>query len=89
MQWEEIRRRYPRQWLLVEAIGAHSMEGRRIVDDLAVLETFGDPATAMKRYQEIHRWSPLRELYVLHSDRETLDIVEAHWLGLRTACPPS
>lgn len=85
MQWDDIRQRYPRQWLLVEATAAHSMEGRRILDDLAVVGTFKDGGTAMRRYQELHHERPQRELYVLHTDREELDIAEYNWLGIRTA----
>ena len=83
--WEEIRRQFPRQWLLVEAIAAHSSEGRRILDEIAVLEAFQEAGAALRRYQELHRRSPQRELYVVHTDRETLDITEVDWLGIRTA----
>lgn len=85
MQWEEIRRLYPSQWLLVEAIEAHSTAGRRVLDDLAIVSTFQDSGAAMKGYQDLHHRSPHRELYVLHTDREALDIAEINWLGLRTA----
>jgi len=83
--WEEIRRQFPRQWLLVEAIAAHSSEGRRVLDDIAVLDAFQEAGPAMKSYQEMHRRSPQRELYVVHTDREALDIAEIDWLGIRTA----
>ncbi|HEX5718036.1 MAG TPA: hypothetical protein VF179_17885 [Thermoanaerobaculia bacterium] len=83
--WEEIRRQFPRQWLLVEAIAAHSSEGKRTLDDIAVLEAFQEAGTALKSYQEMHHKSPRRELYVVHTDREALDIAEIDWLGIRTA----
>ena len=81
MKWEEIRRQYRQQWLLVEAIQARSKAGKRVLDDLAVLDTFPDSIVAMKRYAELHRQAPERELYVLHTDRSQLDIAERHWLG--------
>ena len=31
MQWQEIRKHHPQQWLLVEAIKAHSEVNKRIV----------------------------------------------------------
>lgn len=83
--WEEIRQQFPRQWLLVEAIAAHSSEGKRVLDDIAVLDAFPGAGAAMKSYQEAHRRSPQRELYVVHTDREVLDITEGDWLGIRTA----
>lgn len=85
MQWQEIRERYPHQWLLVEAIDARSSEGQRILEDLAVLETFPDGMSAMNGYRELHRRDPHRELYVLHTDREILEVTETHWLGIRLA----
>lgn len=85
MEWNEIRERYPRQWLLVEAIQAHSEGTSRVVEDLAVVQSFPDARAAMDGYKELHRRDPQRELYVLHTDRDRLDISEARWLGRRTA----
>jgi hypothetical protein len=85
MQWSEIRERFPHQWLLVEATEAHSTEGKRILDDMAVLQTFPDSIAAMQSYKDLHRRNPQREMYVLHTDREHLDIGEIFWFGLRTA----
>jgi hypothetical protein len=83
MQWSEIRRTYPRQWLLVEALFARSVAGKRIVEELAVVDLYPDGMAAMTGYKELHRWEPGRELYVVHTDRETLDIGELHWFGIR------
>jgi hypothetical protein len=83
MQWQEIRQHYPHQWLWVEAITAHSTSGKRILAQLAVLDTFPDSVPAMQHYTQLHRDAPERELYVFHTSRETLDIVERHWLGMR------
>jgi hypothetical protein len=83
MQWQEIRTRYPRQWLLVEALEARSESGNRILERLAVLDTFPDSASAMRSYARYHREAPERELYVFHTDRETLDLSERRWLGVR------
>jgi hypothetical protein len=85
MKWEEIRKHYPDQWLLVEALQAHSAEGRRILEDLAVVDVFDDSAQAMKSYAQLHRESPQRELYVFDSERESLEVKERSWLGIRVA----
>ena len=43
MKWAEIRQAYPQQWLIIEALEAHTTdEHRRILDRLAVLETCAD-----------------------------------------------
>jgi hypothetical protein len=76
MKWQEIRKYYPQQWLLVEAIKAHSEADKRILEQLAVVSTFPDSVTAMKSYVQLRREAPERELYVFHTSRETLDITE-------------
>lgn len=83
MQWQEIRNYYPHQWLLVEALKARSELGKRIVEQLAVVNTYPDAQAAMKEYAQLHHQAPERESYVLHSDRETLDVTERRWLGIR------
>lgn len=83
MNWEEIRARYPHEWLLVEAIEAHSESGKRILDKLVVIDVFTDSRQAMQGYKQLHRKGPNREFFVLHTDRESLDIEERRWLGLR------
>ena len=83
MKWQEIRTHYPQQWLLVEAIQARSEASKRILEQLAVVDTFSDSVTAMKSYQQLHRQAPERELYVFHTSRETLDVTERTWMGIR------
>jgi hypothetical protein len=83
MKWQEIRNHYPRQWLLVEAIKAHSEADKRILEQLAVVGAFADSVTAMRNYAQLHHEDPERELYVFHTSREILDITERRWLGIR------
>lgn len=83
MTWQHAREHYPEQWLLVEALQAHSKDNQWIVEDLAVIEAFDDSVAAMKRYRELHRQAPQRELLVFHTSRATLDIQERVYLGIR------
>lgn len=83
MQWESVRKHYPGQWVLVEAIKAHSEAGKRILEEMAVVNAFPDSPHAMQAYRQMRRQSPGRELFVLHTDRETLDIQERSWFGIR------
>jgi hypothetical protein len=85
MTWTDIRRRYPHQWLLVEALLAHSESGKRRVDELAVVDAFADSEAALRAYLRLHRDAPMRELYVVHSDREELEITERALPRLRIA----
>ena len=83
MKWQEIRDHYPQQWLLIEAIQARSEGNQRILDEISVIKTFLDSRVAMQSYTQLHHESPQRELYVVHTKREKLDITERRWLGVR------
>jgi hypothetical protein len=83
MVWQDIRQHYPQQWILIEALQAHSTANKRILEQLAVIDTFPDSIVAMHRYAQLHHESPQRELYVFHTSRERLDIPERQWLGVR------
>ena len=83
MNWEEVRTYYPNQWLLIEALEAHSEGGERILDKLAVVDVFPNSQEAMQSYARLHHQEPSRELYVLHTSRKTLDITERKWVGIR------
>ena len=85
MLWQEIRSRYPQRWLLVEAIEARSERGKRVLGRLAVVDEFPDSVPAMQAYARLHREAPERELYVFHTSRETLELPERRWLGIRPA----
>ncbi len=83
MKWQKIREQFPEQWLLLEATEAYSEGGRRIVEELSVVDFFPDSISAMRRYSQLHKEDPWCEYYVLHTDRKTLDIRERFWLGIR------
>lgn len=83
MKWEAVRQNYPNKWMLIEAIDAYSENGKRIVNELSLLDSYDDSKNALGVYKELHNKEPQRELYVAHSSKETLDITERRWLGIR------
>ncbi|GAG04642.1 unnamed protein product [marine sediment metagenome] len=84
MLWSEIRKAYLNQWLIIEALEAHTEpDNLRQLDRLAVIETCSDGSTAMQRYRHLHRQYPHREFYFVHTSRAELDIREQQWLGIR------
>ena len=85
MRWAEVRDHYPHQWLVVEAVEARSEPGKREIEELSVVDSFADGESALRAYLKLHRRAPDRELYVLHTDREELEIAERFWFGFRTA----
>ena len=76
MTWQQIRERYPNEWLLIEATKAHSQHGQRILESMVVLDTFPDGASAWKAYSEIHKSNTKRELFPVHTSKENLEIQE-------------
>lgn len=84
MLWPEIRKAYPRQWLIIEALEAHTESGnQRQLDDLAVVERCSDGSISMQRYRHLHQQYPHREFYFVHTSRAELTIIEEQWLGIR------
>jgi hypothetical protein len=84
MQWSEIRKAYPNQWLVVEALKAHTTsDNRRFLDKIAVVEHCNDGSAAMNSYRRTHQQYPAREFYFVHTSREELNIREQQWLGIR------
>ena len=84
MKWEDVRQAFPKQWILIEAMEAHTNEqSERILEEIAPLKKFCNSPEAMKAYQEIHREDPNRDLYVLHTSRKKPNIIEKKWVGVR------
>ncbi len=84
MLWPEVRRSYPSQWLIVEALEAQTMPGnRRQLGRIAVIESCPDGNTAFQRSRHLHQQDPACEFYFVHTSREELDIRERQWLGIR------
>ena len=84
MIWSEIRKAYPNQWLVIEAIVAHTTQSsQRELEKIAVIEICTDGITAMQRYRHLHSQFPEREFYFVNTSREELDIRERQWVGIR------
>lgn len=83
MRWPDVQAAYPNQWLVIEALEAHSEGDRRILDHIAVVEVCPDSVTAMQTYRQLHQQYPLREFYFVHTSRASLDIEERRWVGIR------
>jgi hypothetical protein len=51
MRWPNVQATYPNQWLVIEALEAHTEGNRRILDHIAVVEVCPDSVTAMQTYR--------------------------------------
>jgi len=83
MLWKEVKIAYPNQWVIIEAIDAHTEGENRIIDQITVVDTFHDNNKALLQYLKLHRKHRERELYVVHTSRPELDIIEQKWIGVR------
>lgn len=80
--WDEVRHRYPNRWVLVEALQAETIQHLRDIQSMRVLNTFEDFQSAWMDYLTYHRPQPKRELYVLHTKREHLNIEVVRSVGV-------
>jgi hypothetical protein len=83
MRWPEVRAAHPDQWLVIEALDAHSENDHRIFDRIAVIDVCQDGRATMKRYGELRRQYPHREFCFVHTSVVDLAIEERLWLGVR------
>ena len=84
MLWQEVKQAYPLQWVMIEAIDAISDGNRRIIKQVTVVDTFMDDSkNAYRKYIQLHKLHPERELYIVHTSRPELDIEDQKWVGVR------
>lgn len=84
MQWVDVKKAFPSQWVLIEAIEAKTVDSNRIVKNIAIIDTFADDSLkALKKYKELHNQNREKEYYVVHTDRPELDITVLKWTGVR------
>lgn len=83
MKWEEIAHLYPSRFVLVEAIKANSSNQLRQIEDMAMIQDFDSPQEAWHGYKDFHKRFPSRELYVFHTSRTDVEIVQEFFSGVR------
>lgn len=84
MQWSDIKKTYPNQWLVVEALDAYTSDNKtRHINNLAVVELCSDSLSALKTYRHLHQQHPDKEYYYIHTSRSELKVHERQWVGIR------
>lgn len=84
MRWSDVRENYKNKWIVFESLKAKSEEGKRIVEDLAVIAAFDNGSEALKNYSLWHKKDKSKEMYVYNTANESLDIEERVWVGVRS-----
>jgi len=84
MIWENVKKAYPSQWVLIEAINARTEGEKRIVEQMDVVSSFADDGdSAFQKYIELHKIHKEREYYIYHTSNEALNIGVKKWFGVR------
>lgn len=83
MKWGEITKLHPSRFVLVEAIKASSSNRVRQLEDMAVIQDYDKSEEAWTGYKEMHKLHPTRELYVFHTSRSDVEVVEEFFSGVR------
>ncbi|QUL53970.1 hypothetical protein KDC22_27100 [Paenibacillus tritici] len=83
MKWGEITKLYPSRFVLVEAIKASSNNRVRYLEDMAVIQDYNNSQEAWSGYKKLHKLHPNRELYVFHTSRTDVEVVEELFSGVR------
>jgi hypothetical protein len=84
MRWEEVKERFPNEWVVLEATKAHSTNGNRYIEEVVVIDRFDDSTSAMRRYSELHKQEPHREYCFFHTSRPAL-VARERYVGVRGA----
>lgn len=75
MKWQDVRELFPDKWVLIEAIEAYTTEDRkRIVEQLSIISAATDFFEVMAMYKQINKHAPQRELFVVHTQNEEVEI---------------
>ena len=84
MNWNQVKESHPNQWVVVEALEAHTTpDSIRHIESVSIIDVADDGADAMTKYRKLHLKNPSREYYFLHTKMDSLDIEEHKWLGVR------
>ena len=82
--WEDVKKNYPEQWVLIEAVNARTENDKRIVEEMGVIDSFdNDGDKAFEKYTELHKLHKEREYYIYHTTNDELKIGIKKWLGVR------
>ncbi len=76
MRWPDFRKMHPDAWVIVEVVAADRDSAPRSLEVIAVVEVCGDAESTYRRYRELRRADPLRELCFLHTGWEGGELEE-------------
>ena len=82
MRWQEVQERFPNEWVVLEAVKAHSHNGYRYIEEVVIIDIFENSLEAMNRYEELRKGQPQREYCFFHTSRKNL-VARERYVGIR------
>lgn len=67
LRWPDFRQLHPDAWVIVEVVAARADVSHRSLERITVLEVCRDAESTVRRYRELRRAAPERELCFLHT----------------------
>lgn len=67
LRWPDYRQLNPDAWVIVEVVAARADVSHRSLERITVLEVCLDAESTVRRYRELRRAAPERELCFLHT----------------------
>lgn len=83
MKWSEVREHFPERCVLVEALKSETRGKERIIEEMSVINDFGNGNAAWKVYKKLHAENQYRELYIFHTNNEEIKVIEQPYTGVR------
>ncbi|WP_047983765.1 hypothetical protein [Ornithinibacillus californiensis] len=78
MKWEEVRRLFPNQYLKLRILDSYQEDGRRIVTEVALINTISDPKIATRELLQANG-----NVIVYHTGNEEIYIDVREPIGFR------
>lgn len=83
MRWSEVRQHYPQRCVLVEALKSETKGKERFIEEMSVIDDFENGNAAWQEYKKLHVENQGRELYIFHTNKEEIKVIEQPYIGVR------
>ena len=78
MQWSEVRKQYPNKFIKFEVLDYHTIDNKRVVDEVSIIKVIEDSKEAM---QEFSNCKEGQFVYNTRHEKVVIDVVKH--IGIR------
>lgn len=83
MTWQAVQALHPNQWLVIEALETRYEPGKRVLEQVHVINSCTNGSEARRQCEALRRDDPLKQYYYFHTGREQLEVLEGIRLGVQ------